>query len=117
MTAVYTLQEAKSSLRELVGRAAAGEELVITDGKATSACLGPCSLERQHHQPARKRRRQPGGWEGQVKIHDSFDDPLELGPTPSVAKGASAADLMRLAETLDDESAREMLEAIKEGCE
>jgi hypothetical protein len=32
-------------------------------------------------------------------------------------KGASVEDLMSLAGALDDESAREMIEAIEEGCE
>lgn len=32
-------------------------------------------------------------------------------------KGASIEDLMKVAGTLDDESAREMIEAIEEGCE
>ncbi len=32
-------------------------------------------------------------------------------------KGASVEDLMTVAGTLDDESAREMMEAIEEGCE
>ncbi|MEM6796333.1 MAG: hypothetical protein AAF725_20345 [Acidobacteriota bacterium] len=31
-------------------------------------------------------------------------------------KGASIEDLMRVSGTLDDESAREMMEAIEEGC-
>jgi hypothetical protein len=34
-----------------------------------------------------------------------------------LSKGASVEDLMSLAGILDDESAREMIEAIEEGCE
>jgi hypothetical protein len=37
-----------------------------------------------------------------------------VSPLP---KGASGQDLLRFADTLDDESAREMIEAIEQGCE
>ncbi len=37
-----------------------------------------------------------------------------VSPLP---KGASGRDLLRFAGTLDDESAREMIEAIEQGCE
>lgn len=35
----------------------------------------------------------------------------------SLPKGASIGDLLKVAGTLDDTSAREMMEAIEEGCE
>ncbi len=35
---------------------------------------------------------------------------------PSLLQGASVEDLMKVAGTLDDESAREMMEAIDKGC-
>lgn len=39
------------------------------------------------------------------------------GLASSLPKGASIEDLLKVAGTLDDESAREMMEAIEEGCE
>lgn len=39
------------------------------------------------------------------------------GMVTPLPKGASIEDLMKVAGTLDDESAREMMEAIEEGCE
>ena len=41
---------------------------------------------------------------------------LVHGLVSSLPKGASGRDLLRFAGTLDDESAREMMEAIEEGC-
>ncbi len=42
---------------------------------------------------------------------------LVHGLVSSLPKGASGRDLLRFAGTLDDESARAMMEAIEEGCE
>jgi len=42
---------------------------------------------------------------------------LVHGLVSSLPKGASIEDLMKVAGILDDESAREMREAIEEGCE
>jgi hypothetical protein len=42
---------------------------------------------------------------------------LVHGLVSTVPRGASGRDLLRFAGTLDDESAREMIEAIEEGCE
>lgn len=67
-TAVYNLDEAKTSLSELVDRAAAGEEIVIAKAGKPVARLIPLASKRP--------RRQPGGWEGQVKISKDFDEPL-----------------------------------------
>lgn len=67
-TAVYNLYEAKTSLSKLVDRAAAGEEIVIAKSGKPLARLIPLSSKRP--------RRKPGGWEGQVKISESFDEPL-----------------------------------------
>jgi hypothetical protein len=44
-----------------------------------------------------------------VRLVHNLVDPLP--------RGASVENLMSLAATLDDESAREMIEAIEEGCE
>ena len=42
---------------------------------------------------------------------------LVHGLVSRLPKGASVEDLMQLAGSLDDQSAREMMEAIQEGCE
>ena len=42
---------------------------------------------------------------------------LVRGLVLPLPKGASVEDLMKVAGTLDDESAREMMAAIEEGCE
>lgn len=39
------------------------------------------------------------------------------GLVSSLPQGASVEDLLKVAGTLDDESAREMMEAIEDGCE
>lgn len=67
-TAIYNLYEAKSSLSQLVDRAAAGEEIIIAKaGKP---------LARLTSFPRGQEVRVPGGWEGQVKIAPDFDEPL-----------------------------------------
>ena len=65
---VYNLYEAKSSLSQLVDRAAGGEEIIIAKSGKSVACLGPL---RQRAAP-----RQPGGWEGRVYVSEDFDEPL-----------------------------------------
>jgi hypothetical protein len=44
---------------------------------------------------------------------------VELEPRgeAQLSRGASIGDLLRVAGTLDDQSAREMMQAIEEGCE
>ncbi len=65
---IYNLYEAKTSLSRLVDRAASGEEIILSKAGKPLAKLVPF-----HPSP---RPRQPGGWEGQVRISDDFDDPL-----------------------------------------
>lgn len=65
---IYNLYEAKSSLSQLVDRAAAGEEIIIAKAGKPLAKLVPVA--------ARGRRRKPGGWKGQVVIGADFDAPL-----------------------------------------
>jgi prevent-host-death family protein len=64
----YNIYEAKTALSRLVERAAAGEEIVIAKAGRPMARLVPLA--------PRPRRREPGGWEGQVRIADDFDAPL-----------------------------------------
>ena len=66
--AVYNLYEAKSSLSELVERAAAGEEIIIAKAGKPMAKLVPMA--------ALRKRRQPGAWKGKVVISPDFDAPL-----------------------------------------
>lgn len=65
---VLNLYEAKTSLSELVDRAAAGEEIVIAKAGRPLAKLVPLGNTRK--------RRSPGGWQGKVQISDDFDAPL-----------------------------------------
>lgn len=65
---VLNLQEAKSSLSELVDRAAAGEEIVIAKAGRPLARLVPLRTPVS--------RRQPGGWQGKVWVGEDFDAPL-----------------------------------------
>ncbi len=67
-TAVYNLYEAKTSLSQLVDRAAGGEEIVIAKSGKPLAKLVPM--------PKVAKPRRPGGWEGQVVIAEDFDAPL-----------------------------------------
>lgn len=65
---IYNLYEAKNALSKLVDRAAAGEEIVIAKAGKPRAKLIAF--------PRSATLRKPGGWEGQVRIADDFDDPL-----------------------------------------
>jgi prevent-host-death family protein len=65
---IYNLYEAKTSLSRLVDRAASGEEIILSKAGKPLAKLVP------FHRPAVPR--QPGGWEGQVRIGEDFDAPL-----------------------------------------
>jgi prevent-host-death family protein len=66
--AIYNLYEAKTSLSRLVDRAAAGEEIILSKAGKPMAKLVPFQKSSQP--------RQPGGWEGKVRISDDFDAPL-----------------------------------------
>ena len=66
--AIYDLYEAKLSFSRLVDRAANGEEIILSKAGKPLAKLVP-----YHRSPV---PRQPGGWEGQVRISEDFDAPL-----------------------------------------
>ena len=63
---IYNLYEAKTSLSELVERAAAGEEIIITKAGAPRAKLVRLCPP----------KRKPGGWSGRVRVSKDFDAPL-----------------------------------------
>ena len=65
---IYNLYEAKTSLSRLVDRAAAGEEIILSKAGKPLAKLVPYRKARMP--------RQPGGWEGRMRISEDFDDPL-----------------------------------------
>lgn len=65
---IYSLFEAKTSLSELIDRAASGEEIILSRAGKPAAKLVPLCRSREP--------RQPGGWEGQVRISEEFDAPL-----------------------------------------
>lgn len=68
MTAVYNLYDAKTSLSQLVDRAAAGEEIVIAKAGKPLARLVAISVGAVP--------RRPGAWKGRVWIGEDFDAPL-----------------------------------------
>ncbi|GMV92713.1 MAG: hypothetical protein AMXMBFR82_24910 [Candidatus Hydrogenedentota bacterium] len=61
-----TLREAKRDFEQLVESVAAGEEIVISKAGEPVAKLVPYCDE--------QRDREPGYWQGQVKIREDFDD-------------------------------------------
>ena len=65
---IYNLYEAKTSLSQLVDRAANGDEIVIAKAGVPLAKLVPV--------PKTKGKRKPGGWEGKIRLADDFDAPL-----------------------------------------
>lgn len=66
--AFATLSQAKTSLSELIERAAAGEEIVIAKAGKPKARLVPLAGGAEP--------RQPGGWEGKVWVAEDFDERL-----------------------------------------
>jgi prevent-host-death family protein len=65
--------QAKTHLSQLLDRAAAGEEIVIARAGRPIARLVPLADSPSH-------RRSPGGWRGQVRMSDDFDElPAEIG--------------------------------------
>jgi prevent-host-death family protein len=76
MSQTITLSDAKTHLSQLVERAAAGEEIIITKAGRPMARLGPLK-------PAVVRK--PGLLKGKIVIGPDFDAPLPtdiLGRTP-----------------------------------
>lgn len=65
---IYNLYEAKTSLSRLVDRAANGEEIILSKAGRPMAKLVPYQRSPEP--------RQPGGWEGRVRISEDFDAPL-----------------------------------------
>jgi prevent-host-death family protein len=65
---IYNIYEAKTSLSRLVDRASKGEEIILSKAGKPLAKLVP------FHRPSEPR--QPGGWEGKVRISEDFDAPL-----------------------------------------
>lgn len=62
-----SVYEAKSKLSQMINKALDGEEVVITrNGKDTVKLT-----------PVPKDRNWIGMYEGQIKIHDNFDDPMD----------------------------------------
>ena len=66
--AIVNLYQAKTSLSQLVERAAAGEEIIIAKAGKPKARLVPLA--------ERAEPRRPGGWEGKVWVAEDFDEPL-----------------------------------------
>jgi prevent-host-death family protein len=62
-----SVYEAKSKLSQMINRALEGEEVIITRNGEEVAKIEPVR---------KKKRNWIGMYEGQIKIHDDFDDPL-----------------------------------------
>jgi prevent-host-death family protein len=67
MSESVNVYEAKTHLSQLLDRAAAGEEIIIARAGRPVARLVPLA------DPSTLRR-SPGGWRGQVRISDDFDE-------------------------------------------
>jgi prevent-host-death family protein len=65
---LLNLYEAEMELSSLVDRAAAGEEIIIAKAGQPLAKLVPLGGPHQ--------KREPGGWQGKVRISEDFDAPL-----------------------------------------
>ena len=63
-----SVYEAKSKLSQMINRALEGEEVVITRNGVEVVKLAPVQKKKQDW---------IGMYDGQIKIHDNFDDPLE----------------------------------------
>lgn len=63
-----TLQEATDNLGVVLRRALAGEEVIITRDESPVVRVSPVATP--------VARREPGGAEGRIIIHEDFDDPL-----------------------------------------
>jgi prevent-host-death family protein len=62
-----SVYEAKSKLSQMINKALEGEEVVITRNGEDTVKLTP----------VKKKQDWIGMWKGQVKIHDSFYEPLD----------------------------------------
>ena len=61
------VHEAKINLSKLIQRACDGEEVIIARGDKPAVRMEPV---------AKKPKRQPGAFAGQIVIHDSFWEPM-----------------------------------------
>ena len=65
---IVNLYDAKTSLSQLVDRAAAGDEIIIAKAGKPMAKLVP--IRKKHA------TRKPGGWKGRVRIGKDYDVPV-----------------------------------------
>lgn len=63
-----SVYEAKSKLSQMINKALEGEEVIITRNGEETVKLIPV--------PKESKRNWIGMYEGQITIHDDFDDPL-----------------------------------------
>jgi antitoxin (DNA-binding transcriptional repressor) of toxin-antitoxin stability system len=66
---VYTVQEAETQLSKLMERAERGEEVIVARGDKPAMRITPVAARNGA-------KREPGGFEGQIVIHDSFFEPM-----------------------------------------
>ncbi len=78
MTIQMNIAKAKGKLSELVARAEAGEEVVLTRNGSPTVVLTPVA-------PRRKEKRKPGAW-----AHLNIPVDLFIGPDPEIAAAIEA---------------------------
>jgi antitoxin (DNA-binding transcriptional repressor) of toxin-antitoxin stability system len=66
---VYTIHDAETQLAKLMERAERGEEVIVARGDKPAMRIAPVA-------PAPKVKRKPGGFEGQILVHESFFEPM-----------------------------------------
>jgi prevent-host-death family protein len=72
-----TMHEAKTALSRLVARAAAGEDIILTKGKARIPVARIVPINPPVHSPnAQKAKRPLGLYAGQISIGPEFFEPL-----------------------------------------
>jgi prevent-host-death family protein len=74
-----SVYEAKSKLSQMINKALEGEEVVITRNGEDTVKLVPATNG--------KKRSWIGSMEGQIVIHDNFDDPLDDDETVKYLTG------------------------------
>lgn len=74
MTDTVSIEEARSTLADLVGRAERGEEIVIS--RHGSPVVKLVAVAAAEHGPAPKERRTLGLWRGRVTVPPDIEDPL-----------------------------------------
>jgi len=68
--AIVTLDEAETTLDQLLARVEAGEEIILARGENPIAKLTPMQLAKP------RPKREPGAWKGKFTVGPEFFEPL-----------------------------------------